>query len=231
MNRDTIVHVSYQAAFNHIPVSVPQEIREELIRKIGKETGATRTFFKEDGYGFEKKADTDEILRGNFFPNQIILLHDYPSQLESAKAFAETAKTVLLPALDTLQIPVILQQIYIVRIHARPYGTDDARVFIGEQVLRLDGERTALFARPIQGVGFRFMFPMVNDTPYSFEVRVESVPDNNKLLVLENHCQYGEPLSPQAIREGEIERRLNLSIEFLHENAVAFLEKFNEPGD
>jgi|GEM_PF-6112710 len=230
MNRDTIAHVSYQAAFTHIPVSVPKETREELIHRLEKEIGATQTFYKEDTYGFERKAETDEILRCSFFPNQIILLHDYPSQLETAKAFAETAKAVTLSALDVLKIPVILPQIYIVRVHARPYGTDDARIFIGEQILRLDGEQTALFSRPIQGVGFRLMFPMLNDTPYSFEVRVESFPENSKILVLENHCQYGEPLSAQKIREGEIERRLNLSIEFLHENAVGFLEKFNEPN-
>lgn len=231
MNRDTITHISYQVGFACVPIPFSKDIRQNLIGALQKSLGVSSIFSNEESCGFEKKTGETETIRANFFPNQIMIVHDYPSELDTAKSFSELSRTIVLAAAEHGKIPVFLQQMYIVRACARPLRTDDARIFIGEHVLRLNGEKTSVFSRPIQSVGFRLIFPMGKNAPYGFDLRVQSSPEDSTTVILENQCQFGETLSPEQVREGEIERRLALTVEFLHENAVSFLEKFNDQED
>lgn len=230
MNRETITHISFQAGFSHLQVSPAEEIRRALIESLEKKIGFTHSFFKEDGFGFEKKTGPEETIRASFFADRVLLLHDFPSQLDTVKYFTDISKEITLEAARREKIPSFLQQLYIIRASARPLRTDDARVFIGESVIGLDGEKTASFNRPIQSVGLRLVFPPLQDTPWGFDLRIQSDADDRKMLLLENQCQYAEPLSVEQIEEGEIERRLGIAVKFLHENAVSFLETYNEAG-
>lgn len=231
MNRETITHICFQAGFSHLPVSPAEEIRRSLIESLEKKTGLTHSFFREDSFGFEKKTGPEETIRASFFADRVLLLHDFPSQLDTVKYFAEISKEITLEASRHERIPSFFQQLYIIRASARPLRTDDARVFIGESVIGLDGEKTSLFNRPIQSVGLRLRFPPLQDTPWGFDLRIQSDAEDSKILLLENECQYADPLSVEQIEEGEIERRLVIAVKFLHENAVSFLEKYNEAGE
>jgi len=231
INRETITPISFQAGFSHLPVFPAEEIRRSLVESLGKKTGLNHSFFKEDSFGSEKKTGPGETIRTSFFADRILLLHDFPSQLDTVKYFADLSREIALEAARCEKIPSFLQQLYIIRASARPLRTDDARVFIGESVIGLDGEKTALFNRPIQSVGLRFLFPPLQDTPWGFDLRIQSDAEDREILLLENQCQYADPLSVEQIEEGEIERRLGIAVKFLHENAVSFLEKHNQAGE
>jgi len=165
-----------------------------------------------------------------FTRERLRVRHDFVGEL-GFQPFCENVLLVVTAAFEALHVPVMLDQRTTVRKLVSMSGRGDARRFLMERVSKIGSEALGPFGRPMHTVGLRYFFPMVEDKPFEFDVRIESLMEDPHTLYFQNRGKFVVP-PVEAAGADEVVRRLGLTREFIEGEVFAFLDQFREPpGD
>jgi hypothetical protein len=161
-----------------------------------------------------------------FARERMYVRHEFVGEL-GFQPFCENALLAVTAAFEELRVPVMLDQRTTVRKLVSMAGREDARIFLMQRVSRIDSDTLDEFGRPVHTVGLRYFFPVVEDTPYEFDVRVESLMEDPHTLYFQNRGKFVVP-PVEAASAAEVVRRLRLTREFIETNVFNFLDQFRE---
>ena len=143
--------------------------------------------------------------------------------VQEVDEIAKAVLNILSPAVIPVIRAVVQKQV------AAPSG--DARVYLGEGVLSITGERRATLGRPIHTVGLRlFMPPYRIEGPEGAEaprqedtvhVRVESLVEDTADLLLECTREFRQPLEASGL--GTLGDHIRMTDDFINQQVGAFL--------
>ena len=212
-------------------VSLDPDSQKEL-QRAGEERGIEINYVR-------RGVEESELGRRHPNSRELLRVHAKVNVLTVDERFPRASETVVVEEIDEVLKAAIevfnpsLLPVLSVRIRkqaAAPGG--DARVFLGDRVLRFSERRKAAFGRPIHTVGLSFFMP-----PYdlgdqgetspresnAMEVRIESLNENVADLYLECACHFFEPMDPSEF--ATVRPRVEATERFLDERVVAFLEQ------
>ncbi len=159
----------------------------------------------------------------NFAGDRIQFTEDHVGS--STDQFSKKVRTVLAEAMPRLRIPVILVQQVTVRVICTPNSFKNAAEFLARSIFRIRGEDFDLLGRPTSVHGFRLVFPATKDQPHGFNVRVESYLRDHRSIYVENVGTFKTPIQIKAL--DVIERNIELTSEFVVNNVVPFLSRYD----
>ena len=99
--------------------------------------------------------------------------------------FATRLVNVGQTAFQTLGIGATVAQQFVVRSLINPQHCPDGNQFLTSRLLAEGGQALAGFGRPAQSLGLRLTFPPVQGQPASYQVRVESWPQDPRSIWIE----------------------------------------------
>jgi hypothetical protein len=100
--------------------------------------------------------------------------------------FATRVVNVATIGFQTLGITATLAQQFIVRSLVAPRHFRDGRDFLSQRLIAPGTDAWQTFGRPLQSLGVRFVFPPTEPGRESFQVRIETWPQDQRSLWLEN---------------------------------------------
>ena len=108
--------------------------------------------------------------------------------------FATRAVNVATTAFQTLGINASVAQQYVVRSLIAPRNFRDGREFLGQRLVAPGTDAWQSFGRPLQSLGVRLVFPPHDDLAQTFQVRIETWPQDSRSIWIENTGSYATPL-------------------------------------
>lgn len=230
MNKNSLrdVHHSvFLAAPPHIRFSKGQ--LQDLYSNTAKTHDYATSVIREDGIAEFGILDskTTESTKYVFQNNVVGFMHDNVARI-GMDAFLQNVKDIVVNSFKYLSIPLFVEQRYVVRCHANPHRNGDSRVFLAEEVCSLKKDSFLVFNRPLHGVGMRLFLPPVNDKLNEFDVKMESLLSDPKVIFLECQGRFFEPVQQSSI--DLIEKNLSLTKDFILSNMADFLLQFNKEG-
>jgi hypothetical protein len=115
----------------------------------------------------------------------------------STEEFAARVVAVAEQVAEARGLPIFVGQIVTLRTLVNPRTFSTALEFLRSGVLRVADDQTGL-GRPVGGLGVRLVFPPTQTEPYTFNVRVETLPHDRRSLFLENQATF----PPLAVQNG-----------------------------
>ena len=152
--------------------------------------------------------------------------HEFVGEL-GFQPFCENVLLAVTAVFEEMHVPVMLDQRTTVRKLVSMAGRQDARLFLMQRVSKIDSEALGHFGRPVHTVGLRYFFPMVEDAPFEFDVRIESLMEDPHTIYFQNRGKFVVPPVGDADAD-EVVRRLGLTREFIETNVFNFLDQFRE---
>jgi len=225
LNPETITDLGYITELHYPPQIFNKGLLRGFYTELGEALDLTESKELTDGIQFVSHfSESKEITRYLIRKANIAIVNDFTS--ENLEMFWRRAEMFIKRAVEVLRIPIFIPQIYVVRILANPQPTNDSRVFIGNMVCRFRPENLSFFQRPAQTVGLRFYFPPESDTPYEFDVKIESRMTDVTKIFLENKARFLRPIPRDNL--SIVRDNLNTTRKFLTENLTQFLCQYNK---
>jgi len=109
--------------------------------------------------------------------------------------FAARAVNVATTALQTLNITNTLAQQFVVRSLIAPRHFKDGREFLSQRLMPKVADEGGAFRRPMASLGVRFVFPPHESHAETCQVRVETWPQDQRSIWIENTSSYPAPLA------------------------------------
>ena len=109
--------------------------------------------------------------------------------------FATRAVNVATLAFKTLGITTSMMQQFAVRSLITPRNFKDGREFMAQRLISPVSQAGSAFGRPMQSLGVRFVFPPHEDEKQTFQVRIETWPQDQRSIWIENTSSYPGALS------------------------------------
>jgi len=169
------------------------------------------------------ESQSDGFSHLNFAGDRIQFTEDHVGI--SIDQFSKKVRTVLDEAMPRLRIPVILVQQATVRVICTPNSFKNAAEFLARSIFRIRREDLELLSRPTSVHGFRLVFPATKEQPHAFNVRIESYLRDQRSVYVENVGTFKQPI--QATGLEAIERNLELTSDFVNNNVVPFLSRYD----
>lgn len=159
-------------------------------------------------------------------PDRVAVGHENV-QKEGLVIYGQKVDLVAKTVLERLGVPVLAQQVHVIRKLVNPAGTKDARQYLLDGVCKFDERRRSTFGRPLHGAGLRFYFPATDrQDPCEYDVKVESFLRDGTLLYLENLGKFHLPLTLQNLEKLTV--NVERTNEFLLDRVFAFFAQFND---
>lgn len=226
MNPESMRDYGYVVQLLHPPSMHKKEVLVNLFSRIGKIHDISESSFKNSSARFIRRFPTsEENSEYVFSKDRLTLSHRFVADVQF-DLFSKCVEDVLDIALKTLEIPLFVEQSYIVRILANPLKITDSRVFLGEDVCGLDKQKLVDLERPIHAIGLRLFFPATAEKQYEFDIKIETLLREVQTIFIENRARFFAPIQKdQVSRVGE---NFALTKEFITKNICNFLVQFNE---
>jgi hypothetical protein len=141
--------------------------------------------------------------------------------------FATRAVNVATTALQTLNIPASLAQQYVVRSLITPRHFQDGREFLSQRLMPKVADDGNTFGRPMSSLGVRYVFPPHEPHQEMSQVRVETWPQDQRSIWIENTSSYTGQLA--AADMPRIADQLAATYDFVTGPACSFLSKLDTP--
>ena len=109
--------------------------------------------------------------------------------------FATRAVNVATTALQTLNIPQTVMQQFVVRSLVAPRHFQDGREFLSQRLMPSVADGGNAFGRPMASLGVRYVFPPHESQTETFQVRIETWPQDQRSIWIENTSSYPTPLA------------------------------------
>jgi len=227
MNPRTITDLGYITELFYPSQILDKNSLRKIYTDLGDALDLTQAKELPDGIQFTSELpESREIVRYIIRKESVIILDDFISSVEGLELFWRRTEMLMKKVRGMLNTPAFILQHCVARVLATPEPTDDSRVFIGNMVCGFRSEHLSPFKRPIQAVGLRFFFPAKPNTPYEFDVKIESRISDVTKIWLENKARFFRPIPIDhlsIIRDNLITTR-----KFLVENVAQFLSQYNK---
>ena len=141
--------------------------------------------------------------------------------------FATRAVNFTTTALQTLGIPSTLAQTFVVRSLIAPRNFQDGRAFLSQRLMPRLTDEGETFGRPMDSLGVRYVFPPHETQRETFQVRVETWPQDQRSVWLENTSSY-----PSALTVADMPRladQLAATYQFVTGPVCSFLSRLDTP--
>ena len=141
--------------------------------------------------------------------------------------FAARAVNVATTALQTLSIPATLAQQFVVRSLVAPRNFQDGREFLSKRLMPRVADEGGGFGRPMASLGVRYVFPPHGEQTETFQVRVETWPQDQRSIWIENTSSYQSQLTA-----GDMPRladQLAATYQFVTGPVCSFLARMDTP--
>jgi len=227
MNKESLRDVCYTINLLNPNIRHTKEQLQDLYANTAKIHDYTSSVIRENGTAEFRITDqrTSETTKYVFTSNSILLVHEFINKI-SLDHFAKSASDIVSNAIQYLNIPIFVEQRYVVRCHANPLNLSDARKFITEKVCSIKESELNPYGRIVHGIGLRFFFPPTSNEPNEFDVKIESLLRDPRCLYLECMARFFQPLQKDSL---DLMRTNLLSTkEFIYSNISDFLNQFNE---
>ena len=226
MNKETLRDISYIIHLLNPQSKYAKQQLQDLYANTAKIHDYTTSTIRDDGTAEFLTTDqrSSEATKYVFTGDSIILIHEFVNKI-TIDNFAKNAIDIVNNAIKVLRIPIFVEQRYIIRCNANPFGIDDSRKFIAEKVCSIKIEDLNPFARPVHGIGLRFFFPPTPEKANEFDVKIESLLKDPRCLYLECMGRYFQP-----VQQNNLDLiRINLlnTKQFVYDNMSNFLTQYN----
>ena len=113
----------------------------------------------------------------------------------SVEDFATRVVNVSTIAFQTLGVGASLAQQFVVRSLVAPRHYRDGREFLSRRLIAPGADAWQTFDRPLQSLGVRLVFPPAAGGTETFHVRVETWPQDQRSIWIENTGSFAGPLA------------------------------------
>ena len=113
----------------------------------------------------------------------------------SVEDFATRVVNVSTIAFQTLGVSASLAQQFVVRSLVAPRHYRDGREFLSRRLIAPGADAWQTFDRPLQSLGVRLVFPPPAGGNETFHVRVETWPQDQRSIWIENTGSFAGPLA------------------------------------
>lgn len=208
----------------HLPVVHSPEKLREVYNQACRTCGYENFLRVPGGAKIERKeSEAEGFSQLSLLGDRIQLTEDHTGV--SADQFTKKVLAVLSTAMPTLGIPLILVQQTTVRITAAPNSFRTAAEYLARSLFRIQSEDVEALGRPTTMFGFRLVFPQTQEHPQKYTVRVECYVRDGRSLYIENVGTFNAPIQLGQLEQ--VEKNLLMTSEFVVENVVKFLSKFD----
>jgi hypothetical protein len=145
----------------------------------------------------------------------------------SVEDFATRVVNVTNTAFQTLGIPTTLAQVFVVRSLIAPRHFRDGREFLSRRLVAPGADAWQSFGRPLQSLGVRLVFPPQPGGRDTFQVRIETWPQDARSLWLENTGSFTGPVA--ASDTPQLAELLHQSYRYLCGPVCDFLATLDTP--
>jgi hypothetical protein len=178
----------------------PQQLRADLLQ------GVHNTLFRQPAIGYQSFQIAPDGIHLTNLPQA-------PGQISSATFawdrlvvreelrgttpddFATRVVNVATTAFQALGIQASLAQQFVVRSLIAPRHYRDGREFLSRRLIAPGAEAWQAFERPLQQLGIRLVFPPVAGATDAFQVRIETWPQDQRSLWIENTGSFAAPIA------------------------------------
>ncbi len=178
----------------------PQQLRADLVQ------GVHNTLWRQPAIGYQNfQVAPDGIHLSNLAqaPGQVssltfswdrMVLRD-ELRGTSVDDFAARVVNVTTIAFQALGVTTSLVQQFVVRSLIAPRHFRDGREFLSRRLVAPGTDAWQVFDRPLQSLGVRLVFPPVAGSHDTFHVRIETWPQDQRSIWLENTGSFAAPVA------------------------------------
>lgn len=179
----------------------PQALRADLVQNVhnalyqNPQIGYQNFQVAGDGIHLSNVAQAPgQISSASFLPDRLVLREELRGI--TVEDFATRTVNVATTALTTLGIGTSLAQQFVVRSLIAPRHFRNGADFLASRLVPPATAGADAFGRPLQALGVRFVFPPTPaaDQQQTFQVRVETWPQDPRSIWIENASTYPQPL-------------------------------------
>jgi len=134
-----------------------------------------------------------QISSASFRWDRLVLREEF--RATTVEDFATRLVNVATTSLQTLGITQSIAQQFVVRSLIAPRHFQDGREFLGSRLIAPGTTAWQNFSRPMQSLGVRFVFPPGEDDKSTQQVRVETWPQDQRSIWIENSSSYTGPMT------------------------------------
>jgi hypothetical protein len=178
----------------------PQQMRADLVQNVHNtlyqrpELGYQNFQVAPDGIHLSNLAQAPgQVSMASFTHDRLVIREEMRGS--TVEDFATRAVNVATLAFQTCNIPTSIAQQFVVRSLITPRNFKDGREFLAQRLIPPVSQAGSAFGRPMQSLGVRFVFPPHEDQKQTFQVRVETWPQDQRSIWLENSSIYASPLA------------------------------------
>lgn len=107
-------------------------------------------------------------------------------------------------------------------------GIADSRDYLLKKVYSLKEENLQKFGRPLHLFGAHIVFPPVTEDQSTFDVKIETLLEDYKTLMIENKAVYPQPVD--ARKGADLGPVIKKTDDFISNNLMGFITQFAEKG-
>lgn len=210
----------------------PQQVRPDLLQ------GLHNTLYRQPAIGYQNfqvapdgvhltnLAQTPgQVSTASFLWDRVVLREELRGA--TVEDFATRVVNVGRAAFGALGHSASLAQQFVVRTLISPRHFRDGREFLSRRLVAPGTEGWQAFGRPLQAGGVRFLFPPNAQQRESYQVRIETWPQDPQSLWLENTGSFPDPLSLQDLPQ--LASQLDATYRFLTGPVSRFLATLDTP--
>lgn len=210
----------------------PQQLRADLVQ------GIHNTLYRQPGIGYQNfQVAPDGIHLSNLpqAPGQVSLATFAWDRLilreelrgTAVEDFATRIVNVTTTAFQALGIGATLVQQFVVRSLVAPRQFRDGREFLSRRLMAPGNDAWQSFGRPLQQLGVRLVFPPHGGGRETYQVRVETWPQDPRSLWLENTGSFPGPIV--ATEAPQLANHLFSTYRYLSGPVCEFLSALDTP--
>lgn len=178
----------------------PHQLRADLVQTVHNtlfqkpQLGYQNFQVAPDGIHLTNLAQAPgQVSSASFMFDRLVLREEMRGT--TVEDFATRAVNVATTAFQTLGITTSIAQQFVVRSLIAPRNYQDGRDFLAKKLMPPVGQAGAAFGRPMQSLGVRFVFPPHEQNTQTFQVRIETWPQDQRSIWIENASSYATPLA------------------------------------
>lgn len=177
----------------------PQQLRADLVQTVHNtlyqkpQFGYQNFQVAPDGIHLSNLAQAaGQVSTASFTHDRLVVREEMRGT--TVEDFATRAVNVAQLAFQTLGITTSIAQQFVVRSLIAPRNFKDGREFLAQRLLPPLSSAGNSFGRPMMSLGTRFVFPPHEDQKMTSQVRIETWPQDQRSIWIENATSYAAPL-------------------------------------
>jgi len=178
----------------------PQQLRADLVQNVHNtlyrqpQLGYQNFQVAPDGIHLSNLAQAPgQVSMASFRFDRLVLREEMRGT--TVEDFATRAVNVATTALQTLNIQQTVMQQFVVRSLVAPRHFQDGREFLSQRLMPSVADGGGGFGRPMASLGVRYVFPPHESHTETFQVRIETWPQDQRSIWIENTSSYPTPLT------------------------------------